>query len=215
MQYTAVIIVFIVCCGCTAAQQQSSAAYGAPKTEDINNQVLDQLRKVRLSDDYLLQPGDLIEVKVFMENGMDRTVRISGQGFITFPMVGNIRISGHSVSAAEAAISQGLKKYLLNPQVSMLIKEYGNKTVYVLGQVTKPSAIQLPPERPLTVLEAISSVGGFTEIAAQSKVRVLRETDGKHQNIDIDVSQITKMGDKSLDIALKPGDVVFVPQSLF
>lgn len=215
MQYTAVIIVFIVCCGCTAAQQQSSAAYGAPKTEDINNQVLDQLRKVRLSDDYLLQPGDLIEVKVFMENGMDRTVRISGQGFITFPMVGNIKISGHSVSAAEAAISQGLKKYLLNPQVSMLIKEYGNKTVYVLGQVTKPSAIQLPPERPLTVLEAISSVGGFTEIAAQSKVRVLRETDGKHQNIDIDVSQITKMGDKSLDIALKPGDVVFVPQSLF
>lgn len=215
MQYTAVIIVFIVCCGCTAAQQQSSAAYGAPKTEDINNQVLDQLRKVRLSDDYLLQPGDLIEVKVFMENGMDRTVRISGQGFITFPMVGNIKISGHSVSSAEAAISQGLKKYLLNPQVSMLIKEYGNKTVYVLGQVTKPSAIQLPPERPLTVLEAISSVGGFTEIAAQSKVRVLRETDGKHQNIDIDVSQITKMGDKSLDIALKPGDVVFVPQSLF
>ena len=215
LQYTAVIIVFIVCCGCTAAQQQSSAAYGAPKTEDINNQVLDQLRKVRLSDDYLLQPGDLIEVKVFMENGMDRTVRISGQGFITFPMVGNIKISGHSVSAAEAAISQGLKKYLLNPQVSMLIKEYGNKTVYVLGQVTKPSAIQLPPERPLTVLEAISSVGGFTEIAAQSKVRVLRETDGKHQNIDIDVSQITKMGDKSLDIALKPGDVVFVPQSLF
>ena len=215
LQYTAVIIVFIVCCGCTAAQQQSSAAYGAPKTEDINNQVLDQLRKVRLSDDYLLQPGDLIEVKVFMENGMDRTVRISGQGFITFPMVGNIKISGHSVSSAEAAISQGLKKYLLNPQVSMLIKEYGNKTVYVLGQVTKPSAIQLPPERPLTVLEAISSVGGFTEIAAQSKVRVLRETDGKHQNIDIDVSQITKMGDKSLDIALKPGDVVFVPQSLF
>ncbi len=215
MQYTAVIIVFIVCCGCTAAQQQSSAAYGAPKTEDINNQVLDQLRKVRLSDDYLLQPGDLIEVKVFMENGMDRTVRISGQGFITFPMVGNIKISDHSVSSAEAAISQGLKKYLLNPQVSMLIKEYGNKTVYVLGQVTKPSAIQLPPERPLTVLEAISSVGGFTEIAAQSKVRVLRETDGKHQNIDIDVSQITKMGDKSLDIALKPGDVVFVPQSLF
>ena len=97
----------------------------------------------------------------------------------------------------------------------MLIKEYGNKTLYVLGQVKKPAAIEIPPEKPLTVLEAITSVGGFTEIAATGKVRVLRVENGVQRALDVDVTQITKQGNKSLDIALQPGDVVFVPQSMF
>ncbi len=97
----------------------------------------------------------------------------------------------------------------------MLIQEYANKTVYVLGQVKRPAAIQIPPEKPLTVLEAITSVGGFTDIAATSKVRVLRMQNGKQTSIDVDVTQITKQGNKSLDIPLMPGDVVFVPQSMF
>lgn len=213
-KYSLIFAASLIFCACFPAQKQLSSA--APlKTEDINNQAYDQLRQVRSSSDYLLQPGDLVEIKVFMEDNMDRTLRIGGQGSITFPLVGNVKLAGYSVSSAENVLSASLKKYLLNPQVSMFIKEYGNKTVYVLGQVTKPSAIQIPPERPLTVLEAITSVGGFTDIAAPSKVRVLRENNGKHENIDIDVSQITKMGNKSLDIALKPGDVVFVPQSMF
>ena len=97
----------------------------------------------------------------------------------------------------------------------MLIKEYGNKTVYVLGQVKKPSAIEIPPEKSLTVLEAVTSVGGFTDIAATGKVRVLRMENGSQKTLDVDVTQITKQGNKSMDIALQPGDVVFVPQSMF
>ena len=71
------------------------------------------------------------------------------------------------------------------------------------------------PEKSLTVLEAISSVGGFTDIANTSKVRVLRTQNGKQESLDVDVAQITKQGNKLLDIALMPGDVVFVPQSMF
>lgn len=214
IKFCLILVVSFAFAACIPALKQASSAPQV-KTEDINNQAYDQLTKMRAAGDYLLQPGDLVEIKVFMEDNMDRTLRIGGQGSITFPLVGNVKIAGHSVSGAENILSAALKKYLLNPQVSMFVKEYGNKTVYVLGQVNKPSALQLPPERSLTVLEAITSVGGFTDIAAQSKVRVLREAEGKHQNIDIDVSQITKMGNKSLDIALKPGDVVFVPQSMF
>ncbi|MBQ8033421.1 MAG: SLBB domain-containing protein, partial [Elusimicrobiaceae bacterium] len=116
---------------------------------------------------------------------------------------------------AEQNLADRLTEYLRQPQVSMLVKEYGNKTVYVLGQVSKPGSIQIPPEKQLTVLEAITSVGGFTDVANASKVRVLRMENGKQKNIDVDVTQITKQGNKSLDIALQPGDVVFVPQSLF
>ena len=88
-------------------------------------------------------------------------------------------------------------------------------TVYVLGQVKKPSSLQIPPEKTLTVLEAITSAGGFSEIANISKVKILRMENGKQKSIDVDVSQITKQGKKSLDISLMSGDVIFVPQSIF
>ena len=67
----------------------------------------------------------------------------------------------------------------------------------------------------MTLLEAITSAGGFTDIAAVSKVKILRMENGAQRSIEVDVSQITKEGNKQLDIVLKPGDVVFVPQSLF
>lgn len=177
--------------------------------------VLSGIEQVRVSQSYTLQPGDLLEIQVFREETMDRTLRISGRGSITFPLVGAVQVAGLSLQEAEQRLEEKLTTYLKNPQVSMLVKEYGNKTVYVLGQVQKPSAIQIPPEKSLTVLEAITSVGGFTDIANTSKVRVLRMQDGKQTALDVDVSQITKQGNKALDIPLLPGDVVFVPQSMF
>lgn len=184
-------------------------------TEINNGDIPQNLNDLKGNSDYILQPGDLVEIQVFMEDDMKRTLRIATNGAITYPLIGNIKISGYSVSEAENILSSALQKYIKNPQVSMLIQEYGNKTVYVLGQVSKPAAIQIPPEKPLTVLEAITSVGGFTDIAAVSRVRVLRMENGKEISIDVDVTQITKQGNKALDIALKPGDVVFVPQSIF
>ena len=200
----------------------SAACAGTPARTYVPEQssagtmeIAQGIEQFRRTEAYLLQPGDLLEIKVFMEDNMERTQRISGSGTITCPLAGNIRVAGLTVADAEASLSSALKTYLKNPQVSVLIKEYGNKTVYVLGQVKKPAAIEIPPEKPLTVLEAVTSVGGFTEIAATGKVRVLRVENGVQRALDVDVTQITKQGNKSLDIALQPGDVVFVPQSMF
>jgi len=183
--------------------------------ECLSKQVESNIAQLKSSADYVLQSGDLIDIKVFMENGMDRTLRISGSGTITFPLVGNIKIAEKSVAQAEEIISNELKKYIKNPQVSLLIKEYGNTTVYILGEVKTPSAIPIPPGKSLTVLEAISSVGGFTPVASTSRVKVLRMENGIQKSIEVDISQITKQGKKSLDIPLMPNDVVFVPQSIF
>ncbi len=195
----------------------ASASSPKPNTTvaSVPNEISKGITQVRQSAAYVLQPGDLVEIKVFMEEDMDRTLRISGNGGVTYPLVGTVQIAGYTVEQAEGRVSEALRMYLKNPQVSMLIKEYGNKTVYVLGQVAKPASIEIPPEKPLTILEAITSAGGFTDVAAVSKVRVLRMENGKQKTIDVDVTQITKQGNKAMDIALLPGDVVFVPQSLF
>lgn len=188
---------------------------GAEPSAVSSSQITAGLERLRRAEAYLLQPGDLLEIKVFMEEGMERTLRVSGGGTITFPLAGTIQVAGLTAASAENKISEALKTYLNNPQVSMLIKEYGNQTVYVLGQVKKPSALEIPPEKSLTVLEAVTSAGGFTDIAATSKVRVLRMENGTQKTLDVDVTQITKQGNKAMDIALQPGDVVFVPQSMF
>lgn len=212
MKNTALSILSVCCL--LAACAEAPVYVEAPQT-NVPQEIAQGIEQIRQSNAYILQPGDLLEIKVFMEDQMDRTQRISGSGNITFPLVGHIHIAGYTVAEAETRLSDALKTYLKNPQVSMLIKEYGNKTVYVLGQVQKPAAIEIPPEKPLTVLEAITSVGGFTDIAATGKVRVLRMENGRQKAIDVDVTQITKQGNKMMDIPLLPGDVVFVPQSMF
>ena len=199
--------------GCASASK--TPVSNAVQNRLTNQDVSSALRQMRSSQSYVLQPGDLVEIQVYMEDDMNRVLRLSGNGNITFPLVGNVKLSGLTLEQAEHKLAHRLTAYIRQPQVSMLVKEYGNKTVYVLGQVSRPAAIQIPPEKPLTVLEAITSVGGFTDVANTSKVRVLRVENGKQKTIDVDVTQITKQGNKSMDIALQPGDVVFVPQSMF
>ncbi len=202
----------VVAAGCSSAPSKSTQV---PSHKLLTQDVTSALRQVRASQSYVLQPGDLLDIQVYMEDDMNRVLRLSGNGTLTFPLVGNVKLSGLTLEQAEQRLATRLQEYIRHPQVSMLVKEYGNKTVYVLGQVSKPAAIQIPPEKPLTVLEAITSVGGFTDIANTSKVRVLRVENGKQKTIDVDVTQITKQGNKSMDITLQPGDVIFVPQSMF
>lgn len=200
---------FLGACAVSAPRADFSTE---PSTESF---LKGNLAQLKASAEYKLQPGDLLEIQVFMEKEMLRTLRISTNGTITYPLIGNIKLAGLSVSQAEQVLSVSLEEYIKDPQVSLLIKEYGNRNVYVLGQVAKPAALALPPEKPLTLLEAITSVGGFTDLASISKVRVLRMENGKQTALDVDVAQITKQGNKSLDIMLQAGDIVFVPQSMF
>ncbi|OGR70004.1 MAG: hypothetical protein A2089_11280 [Elusimicrobia bacterium GWD2_63_28] len=157
----------------------------------------------------------MIEVTVFKEADMSRTARISGNGTITFPLAGVVKMSELSVPEAETLLAEKLSEFLVKPQVTVLIKEYGNKQIYVLGEVKKPGSITIPAERRLTVLEAITLAGGFTELAAQDRTKVLRGAGTASQNIQVEISRITKQGDKSADIYLEPNDTVYVPQSFF
>lgn len=162
-----------------------------------------------------MQPGDLLEITIFKEADMNRTIRISGNGTITFPLVGSLKVADLSVPEAESLLAGKLADFLVKPQVTVLVKEYGNKQIYVLGEVKKPGSIQLPAERRLTVLEAITLAGGFTDLAAPDRTKVLRAANGRNQSIRVEISRITKQGDKSADIFLEPNDTVFVPQSFF
>ncbi len=167
-------------------------------------------------ENYKISPSDLIEITVFREEELKRSIRVNQDGEISFPFVGTVKVGGKSIIDAEKSIASGLTEYIKNPQVTIFVKEYSARQIYVLGEVKNPGAFPLPTEASMTVLEAISLAGGFTPVAAQDRTRVIRtDTDGKALNLTIPVSAITKSGQKEKDIPLSPSDVVFVPQSLF
>ena len=174
-------------------------------------QLVQQSRKV----DYRIGGADLLNISVYQQADLDRKLRVTQNGTISLPLIGNVKVGGLTVSEAQDAISTKLKDFVINPQVTIFINDYGNKKVFVLGQVRTPGSYELPPESKLTVLEAVSLAGGFTPIASLDRTKIIRVVDGKNQSYTIEVSAITKRGEKEKDITLEPNDVVYVPQSFF
>jgi len=216
------IVLFIGLAGCipskpNIASKQPETAPAAAQQAAIEQRIIQSALDLKNQSqvNYKIQAGDLLEIAVFQEKDMDRAVRVSGNGTITFPLAGNLKLADLTVPEAESFLAEKLAEFLVKPQVTVLIKEYGNKQIYVLGEVKKPGSIQLPAERRLTVLEAITLAGGFTDLAAPDRTKVLRNASGQNLNIPVEISRITKQGDKSADIFLEPNDTVYVPQSFF
>lgn len=208
--------------GSSAPAPEATPATNAAKAQEQAEQAaLSSLLKSVHSpkptkENYRIGPSDLIQITVFREEELNRTIRVNQDGEISFPLVGTLKVGGKSIIEAEQSIAVGLSEYLKQPQVTIFVKEYSAKQVYVLGEVKSPGAFPLPTEAGLTVLEAISLAGGFTPVAAQDRTRVIRTGgDGKPQNFIIGVSAITKNGEKDKDMPLISSDVVYVPQSFF
>ena len=119
---TAVIVLSLICiaaCSSKTNLKENTFNYNA-------QELAKEIQGLKESSDYLLQPGDLVDIQVYKEEDMSRTLRISTQGYIAFPLVGNIKIADLNVSQAANKIEEKLKSYLKNPSVSLLIKEYAN-----------------------------------------------------------------------------------------
>lgn len=183
------------------------------KEEEAIRSALALVEKKRAA--FTIGPADLLEISVYQEPDLERKARVSPEGTITMPLIGEVKLAGLGVADAERAIHAKLKRYVVEPHVSVFIREYGNKQVYILGEVQKPGSYPLPTEAPLTVIEAVALAGGFTPYAATNRTRVIRTRDGKDEALQVEVTAITKRGDKSKDVRLEPNDVVFVPESFF
>ena len=160
------------------------------------------------SKGYTIGAGDVLEISVYEEDDLSKVVRVSEDGYISFPLIGRVKILGLVVNEAEKQIEFLLEKdYLVDAQVTVFVKEYGD--IFVFGEVNKPGSYKLEGE--MSVLEAITVAGGFTEFANPNSTKVIRVEDGEEKTIKVRVDDITKKGDKSKDILLKPNDVIIVP----
>lgn len=164
----------------------------------------------RISLEYRIGPKDLLEISVFGLDELNTTARVSEEGKITLPLLGEVEVQGLTKTEVEKKLAQLLEeKYLQNPQVTVFIKEYQSKRVSVLGAVQNPGPYELLGRQ--TLLQVISEAGGMTEDAGETIIIIRQLDDGSSKTLRIPVEDLIVKGDAKLNIVLQPGDIINIP----
>jgi len=164
---------------------------------------------------FLLGPEDELEITVWKNLELSRITAIRPDGLISMPLIGDIQAAGLTADVLAQRITERLKQYFATtPSVSVSVKTINSYSVFVLGEVTKPGKYQLKSY--ITVLQAISTAGGFTDYAKRNKLQIVRVTensDRTRREVRIPLRYddlVTGRGEPG-NIVLHPGDTVLVP----
>jgi polysaccharide export outer membrane protein len=164
------------------------------------------------AEPYRLNPGDVLHIALWKEEGLQSEVLILPDGNITFPLAGHIRAAGRSAKELQDILFQRMKKFFADPVITVSVKRVAGNRIYVIGQVKKPGHFQA--NGPVDVMQALSLAGGLTTFAAEGEVRILRrDNKGQQRAIEFDYAEVSKGNRLRSNVILKSGDVVVVPTS--
>jgi protein involved in polysaccharide export with SLBB domain len=181
-------------------------------TLELRGQSTDAMTEDRATS-YILAPNDLVDIKVFQEDDLESKLRISRDGTITFPLIGQVRIGGRTPQQAARIIRDALARgYIINPQVTVNVLSFTKYRVTVLGQVQKPGSYDFPDREKLDLLEAIGLAGGYTRGANPSRVLVKR-VDGQERVFRVNAKAMASGRAPTFEVI--PGDVITVSESRF
>jgi polysaccharide export outer membrane protein len=158
---------------------------------------------------YRIGPQDVLKIDVWKEEQLTRTVPVRPDGKITLPLLNDVQAVGLTPMELAGVISDQLKKFVNGPQVTVSVTEINSRRVYVNGEVTKAGAYALLPH--MTVLQALSSTGGFTQFARVKNIYVLRTESGKQIKMPFNYKEAISGKNAGQNIELQPGDVIVVP----
>ena len=159
---------------------------------------------------YTVQPGDILEVNVWKEEGLLQEVLVRPDGGISFPLVGDFKAKGLSLEQIQAVISEKLTKYMSDPVVSVSAKQLMGHKIFVIGKVNKPD--QYTVNRYVDVMQALSIAGGMTPFASVNNILILRRDDkGEEKAINFRYGDVEDGDDLKQNIILQSGDVLVVP----
>lgn len=162
--------------------------------------------------EYLIQPGDQLDIKFFYNPELNDLVIVRPDGRISLQLASEIPAAGLTPAQLTATLEKSYAKELANPGITIIVRSFSSQRIYVDGEVNKPGMVTLLG--PLTVLQSISEAGGLKDTANASQVLIIRKSqDNKPQAIEVNLDEIRNAADGSENILLAPYDVVFVPKS--
>ena len=202
--------------GCGGQKTDSSYLQDQAKTElsseskELNQKIIEEAFRTEVTD-YLIGPGDLLDIKILEANELNTEARVNTKNIITFPLLGEVEVGGLTSQEVEKKLKVLLtEKYMQDPHVVVSIKEYRSQRVAVLGSVKKPGSYEILGRGNL--LDALAMAEGLSEIAS-SVVYVSRiDIKGNENSVAINLNELLKQGKSGLNIPIHMGDVIYVPE---
>jgi polysaccharide export outer membrane protein len=161
-------------------------------------------------DSYIIGAEDVLSITVWKEPEMSHQVPVRPDGMISLPLLGDIKAAGLTPLQLQDQLTNDMKKYISDPQVTVIVNQVNSLNFNVVGEVLKPG--YYPLTRRMTILDAIAISGGFRDFAKIKKIYVLRtQADGKQVRIPFNYKNVIKGKDPQQNIELQPHDTLVVP----
>jgi polysaccharide biosynthesis/export protein len=201
----------VLCLAMPIRAQKGPASLGTTQKVDgsLNGSESTSFRNVATEAGYRIGVQDILRIDVWKEDQLTRTVPVRPDGKVTLPLLDDLQAAGLTPMELAAEIGDKLKKFINNPQVTVSVTEINSRRVYVTGEVARSGAFPMLPS--MTVLQALSSSGGFTQFARTKKIYVLRMEDGKQVKLPFNYNDVVSGKKPQENIVLRPGDVIVVP----
>ncbi|MBI3009243.1 MAG: polysaccharide export protein [Candidatus Omnitrophica bacterium] len=208
------VILFLVFQGCKSTTSNIKSGGLKEKSASVDEGEIKEFEEegVPKVSEFILGPGDKVEIIVYRNDSLNRTIQIDHSGKIMYPLTGDIYAAGLSIFQLRDKIRDGLSRYIVDPQVSIGVLSMQSQKIIVLGEVKNPGFFQA--ESPMTLLDAISRAGGITLDGKQKSVLLIRGGMKKPELTMLNLEKALKEGDLTQNIMLQRGDIVYVPRTV-
>jgi polysaccharide export outer membrane protein len=185
----------------TPAPSSAPAATVAPAA-NVESAILSN------ANDYRIGPEDLLDISVWKNPELSRTVPVRPDGKVSLPLVNDIQASGLTPTALRQQLIERLSEYIPAPEVAVIVREVHSMKVAVVGSVKTPGRYEL--KSAATVLEMIALAQGFTDFASRDRIVILRQENGDAKRIPFNYRKVAA-GDEQANLVVQPGDIIVVP----
>jgi polysaccharide export outer membrane protein len=165
--------------------------------------------KAVVQSSYIIGPMDVLEIQVWKEPDFSRQVLVRPDGKITLPLVGDIHAAGMNTLDLKALLTEKLKGFIENPEVTVILVQSQSRKFYIIGNVSQPGTYPLSPD--MTVLQALSAAGGLTQWADKDSIRIIRRSSEKEEIIPFDYDKVISGKKLEQNVLLRPNDTIIVP----
>lgn len=208
LKLAAYAAVIFLCASLLCAQNGTPTA--APATPPAAPATADTGATKPHDDSFIIGIDDLLAVNVWKEPDISRSVPVRSDGKISLPLVGELQASGQTPHQLEIALTNKLKNYISEPEVTVIVQEIRSQKFNILGQVVRPGSY--PLINSITVLDAIAIAGGFRDFAKKKDIYVLRQNwNGAESRLPFNYKDVIKGKDTAQNIRLQPRDTIVIP----
>ena len=200
-KYFSAAAAFLLISTIVFARQNST---GQGRTTDTNAQ-----QAAQNDPSYKIGAQDVLSISVWKDPELTQTVPVRPDGKISMPLLNDVQAAGLTPAELRDHIAEALKKYVTDPVVTVTVTQINSQRIYITGEVTHPGAFALVPG--MTVLQALSSAGGFTNFANTKKIYMFRTVNGKRVDFPFDYKDVIRGKKLDQNVVLEAGDTIVVP----